>query len=133
MHVLVVDDEADPRELVKIVLVTAGLKVTAVEGVREAMEVLSSQVIDLLISDVGMPEIDGRAFVQRMRASESWSSVPAIALSGFVQPEDRMLALCAGFDAHFTKPWDAASLLDAVVELLTSKSRTRNGAAQGCG
>ena len=115
--VLVVDDEHDPRELVTRVLERAGLKVIGVENVDEAFEVLDCEVVDLVVSDIGMPQIDGIAFVRRMRAVPRWLSIPTIAVSGFAQPEDRQRALEAGFNAHFPKPFDSLTLLKAVIHL----------------
>ena len=120
-RVLVVDDESDPRELVAHVLEASGLCVTAAESAEEAIKAMLAQPVVLVVSDVGMPEMDGHAFVRRIRSSSLWSMVPVIAVSGFVQPEDRRRALDAGFNAHFAKPCDAAALLSAIVRLLAPK------------
>jgi signal transduction histidine kinase len=111
VRVLVVDDDADSIELLSVALGEAGAEVTAVRSAREALGARGP--FDIIISDIGMPEIDGYSFIRRVRSSDL-GAVPAIALTAYARSEDAERATRAGFQEHLTKPLDARKLLETV-------------------
>ncbi len=118
LHILVVDDHDDARELVVAVLEGAGAKVTQADSVATAMEALSSKDLAVLVSDIGMPGEDGYSLVKWMRAtSRSSRALPAVAVTAFARSEDRDRALAAGFQEHVAKPVDPAALIELVARL----------------
>lgn len=121
-RVLVVDDEADVRELVAWLLESARLSVYTAADADEALVILARTPIEFIISDIGMPQVDGCSFIREVRASGR--RIPALAVSAFTQPENQARALAAGFDMYLFKPCDPATLLDALVSLYESLQRT---------
>lgn len=119
VKVLVVDDEADARALVKRLLEDRGAVVRTAGTVAEAMRLLDEAGPDVLVSDIGMPGEDGYAFIQRVRAlgAGHGGSVPAVALTAYARAEDRMKAILAGFQMHVAKPVEPAELLTMVASL----------------
>jgi signal transduction histidine kinase/ActR/RegA family two-component response regulator len=128
LSVLIVDDEADARELLRIVIESCDATVHTAASVRDALDLLKTEHVDLLVSDIGMPDEDGYALIRAVRAlpSAAKSSIPAIALTAYVQQEDRTRALLAGFNVHMTKPVEPAELLTALADLCTHRVPTRN-------
>ncbi|PYM16554.1 MAG: hypothetical protein DMD81_12275, partial [Candidatus Rokuibacteriota bacterium] len=119
LRILLVEDDADTRELIAGVLAQAGADVLAAADVPEALERLVSHHVDLVLSDLGMPGRNGYDLVRELRAREHRHGrrpVPAIALTAYAGPEDRARALDAGFQMHVTKPIAP----DELVEVLTS-------------
>jgi len=116
LKVLVVDDERDSRELLKRVLEDCGAVVRTAASAAEALPVIRSMPPDVLISDIGMPEVDGYAFLRKVRAlgPGAGSRVPAVALTAFTRSEDRAKALLAGFVAHVSKPTEPAELIATI-------------------
>lgn len=123
VHVLVVDDEEDHRELLKTVLEGRGASVTTAESAFAALDALVHEYPDVVVSDIGMPHMDGYSLVRRVRALDKQPSV-IIALTAFAREEDRRAALDAGFDMYFTKPVDANELVAAIGNWL-HRPRTR--------
>ncbi len=119
VRVLVVDDEPDTRELVRRLLADCHAEVVAVESAREALDEVQRFRPDVLLSDIGMPQQDGYQLVRAIRALDEGRGgrTPAAALTAFARPEDRRLALHAGFQMHLAKPIDANELLTAVASL----------------
>jgi PAS domain S-box-containing protein len=118
-HVLVVDDEADARELVGNVLQAQGARVTAVASAQEALALLQSTSPDVVVSDVGMPGIDGYQMMRTYRAGEPKGRIiPALALTAFARAEDRKRAMVAGYQAHLAKPFDIAEFVLMVAALV---------------
>jgi PAS domain S-box-containing protein len=111
LRVLVVEDEPDARRLVARVLERAGAKVTAHGSAPDALEELWASPHDLLISDIGMPDVDGYELIRRVREQWSGRDLPAIALTAFAQADDRRRILAAGFQVHVAKPIDPQDLL----------------------
>ena len=111
--VLVVDDDPDSRDLVHRLLSDCGATVTAAASASEALAATGKQRPDLLISDIGMPEVDGYQLLRSLRASSD-VRFPAIALTAFARSEDRTRALLAGFVAHVSKPVEPAELIATV-------------------
>jgi signal transduction histidine kinase len=118
LHVLVVDDEPDARELVCRILQNQGARVTAAGSADEALRLLEPSKPDVLISDVGMPGMDGYQLIRRIRTTEARGQrLPALALTAFARAEDRKRAMMAGYQAHLAKPFDTAELVLMVAGL----------------
>jgi PAS domain S-box-containing protein len=116
--VLVVDNEADARELVSTVLRAEGAEVTTADSAEDALLELARAVPHVIVSDVGMPVTDGYSLMGRVRALSSPSAlVPAIALTAYAREEDRRRALAAGFHHYLAKPADPETLVRMVGEL----------------
>jgi CheY-like chemotaxis protein len=119
MRLLIVDDEADARELRAAAVTEMGAYVTMVASVDEALEAIKSERPHVLVSDIGMPDKDGYALVQWLRASEAGvGRLPAVALTAYATAEDVKRALAFGYDLHVAKPVDAVTLAQTLVELL---------------
>ncbi len=120
--VLVVDDNDDGREMLVTALRGYGARVTSVGTSEEALELLleASFVPDVLISDVGMPDTDGYELIRQVRTSPNprTRQIPAIAVTAYVNPEDRVRAMVAGYQAHLAKPIDPAGVAAAIAGLL---------------
>ena len=119
LKVLVVDDEADTRELIREVLRECGSEVITSSSVDEALEALEEHKPDILISDLGMPDEDGYSLISKIRAlpSERGGHIPAAALTAYARAEDRMRVLRSGFQFHLPKPVDSAELVTVVANL----------------
>jgi PAS domain S-box-containing protein len=119
VKVLVVDDELDARELMRRLLQASSASVTLAASAAEALTELGKQAPDLIISDIGMPVVDGYDLMRKVRALDHahGGKVPAIALTAFARSEDRAQALLAGYTAHLTKPVNASQLLATVAQL----------------
>jgi len=129
--VLVVDDEPDACELLARVLEESGASVVAAPSAARALELIDAEHPDLLVSDVGMPGMDGYALIRRIRAEGAppVNEMPAIALTAFVRCEDRARALEAGFQAHLAKPIEPLEVVETVARLLPrNRQRGRTAA-----
>jgi signal transduction histidine kinase/CheY-like chemotaxis protein len=116
----VVDDEQDGRDMLAILLRSHGACVQTAESADHALAHLEQQSVELLISDIGMPNIDGYQLVRSIRAGASpWRSIPAIALTAFARAEDALKARIAGFDTHLAKPVEPVRLVASIVALVT--------------
>jgi len=113
LRVLVVDDELDARELLKALLESCKIEVRTAASAAEGMDVLKTAALDVLLSDVAMPDEDGLSFIRRVRSlsREEGGRIPAVALTAYARLEDRTRALRAGFNAHVAKPVDPNELL----------------------
>ena len=114
VRVLLVEDQADVRELLALVLKQAGASVTAVGAVSEALEALRVVRPDVLVSDIGMPEADGYSLIQAVRGRQETAVLPAIALTALTSPADQTQILASGFQIYLSKPIDPAQLVAAV-------------------
>ena len=119
LRVLVVDDEADTRDLLVTALEQCGAQVTAVPNVPDALASLDRGLPDVLLSDIGVPGEDGYSLIRKLRArsAELGGNVPAAALTAYARSEDRIRALSAGFQAHLAKPIDPAELVATIAAL----------------
>lgn len=119
LKVLVVDDEADTRELISEVLKTCGSEVITSRSAAEALEAIEKHKPDILISDLGMPDEDGYSLISKIRAlpAEQGGQIPAAALTAYARAEDRMRVLRSGFQFHLPKPVDSAELVTVVASL----------------
>ncbi|HEV2706703.1 MAG TPA: ATP-binding protein [Pyrinomonadaceae bacterium] len=120
VRVLVVDDEPDTRELLRVGLGRCGAEVIAASSATEALEAMKNAVPDLLISDIGMPDEDGYELLRRVRElpAEAGGRVSAIALTAYARVEDRMQALRAGYQMHVPKPVELAELVAVAASLV---------------
>ena len=125
VKVLVVDDEPDGRELIKRFLEECNAIVRVATTAAEALELMAIELPDVLISDIGMPGVDGYELMRRVRAlsSQHGGNIPAIALTAYARAEDRMKAIMAGFQHHAAKPVEAAELITMVAALTRHKVR----------
>ena len=119
IRVLVVDDEIDARDLVKMLLEMAGATVSTADSASEAMEHILATRPDVLVCDIGMQDEDGYSLIRRLRALEKKEegALPAIALSAYARSEDRTKAIRSGFQNHLAKPVEPAELLAIVSSL----------------
>jgi len=124
--VLVLDDEADARELLVTTLEHCGARVTAVPSVTAALEALDREVPDVLVSDIGVPGEDGYSLIRKIRerSPERGGNVPAAALTAYARTEDRVRALSSGFQTHLAKPIDPAELVATIASLAGHPHKT---------
>jgi len=122
---LVVDNEDDARDLVRRLLEASGDRVVTADSATEAVAQLREHRPDVLLSDIGMPLVDGYGFIRQVRAlpREQGGATPAIALTAFARTEDRARALLAGFQMHLSKPIDP---LELVASIVATTSGTRH-------
>ena len=113
LMILVVDDEPDTRDLLKQGLEYCGATVRVAGSAAEAVDALAASVPDILISDIGMPGVDGYDLIRQIRglAADRGGKVAAVALTAYTRTEDRLLALRAGYDMHVPKPVELAELV----------------------
>lgn len=119
VKVLVVDDEADARELIKLALIECNAEVLTAGSAEEAVLLVEKERPHILVSDIGMPDVDGFELLRRVRAlgSARGGTVPAIALTAFARSEDRTRALHAGFLVHVSKPVEPSELVATVANI----------------
>ncbi|MCU0569118.1 MAG: PAS domain S-box protein, partial [Oculatellaceae cyanobacterium Prado106] len=134
LRILVVDDEQDTREFMVTALETFGATVMAAASAEEAIQTLKAFQPDVLFSDIGMPNQDGYALIQRVRAlpPEQGGKIPAVALTAFARQEDRMQAIAAGFQMHVTKPIEPTRLVSVTKMLAAGKEGRSTGQALRC-
>jgi CheY-like chemotaxis protein len=119
LRILVVDDDADARELIALTLKSRGAVIQTASSAAEALEAIRREKPDLMIADIGMPQEDGYVLIQKLRALErgnSSRSLSAIALTAYASAADRDQALAAGYDLHLTKPVGPSDLTNAVAK-----------------
>ena len=116
MKVLVVDDEADSRELICYALVEWGAEVLGAESVRDAIDKFATFKPDIVISDIGMPGEDGYVLIRKLRELDK--DIPAIALTAYARSEDRTRAISSGYQQHVTKPVEPIELATAIARLV---------------
>ncbi|NHC36791.1 PAS domain S-box protein [Scytonema millei] len=114
IDILVVDDEPDSREFVAFVLEQAGAIVTSVASGIEALQAIEQSVPDLIVSDIGMPDLDGYMLMRQIRTLEQARHVPAIALTAYAGELDKQQAIAAGFGQHIPKPVEPEKLASAI-------------------
>jgi PAS domain S-box-containing protein len=118
--VLVIDDEPDGRALLARLLREAGAEVIAAEGAEQALQLLAQRPVDAILSDIGMPGMDGYAFMRRLRAMDDsrLRGIPAIAVTAYARADDRERSLAAGFQQHMAKPYSFTDLTLSISALL---------------
>ena len=122
LHILVVDDEEEARQLMQVILTRCGARVSVAASAAAALSVLfespEDERPDVLVSDIGMPEVDGYALIRQVRARESAGQrIPAVALTAYVRVEDRLRALEAGFQMHVPKPVEPEELIMVIASI----------------
>ena len=121
MRILVVDDEADARELLRLVLESVGSDVSVAASADDALRALNEQSFDVLLAGIAMPEMDGHSLLRAVRTLPTQAGrIPAIAVTAYASAADRELALNVGFNGHIAKPVDPTRLVAAVAALQTS-------------
>ena len=115
--VLVVDDVSDVTEMLSVLLTHAGYEVTTASSALEAVDLAREHHFDLVISDIGMPEMNGYELAETLRSKPGYESVPMVAVTGYSMFDDRTRSLAAGFNAHVTKPIDPRAFLDLIQQL----------------
>jgi CheY-like chemotaxis protein len=129
-RVLLVEDEPDAAEFVKRLLEDYGAQVTTAASAPEALQLLAIAVPDILIGDIGLPDMDGYQLIERIRRKSvaEGGTIPAVALTAFARSEDRTRALRAGYQAHVAKPVQSAELVATVAsfaDLIRARRRER--------
>ena len=119
LRVLVVDDDADSRETVAVILEAAGATIVRAHSANSGLERMSEDEVDVIVSDIAMPGRDGFAFIEDVRrlADPKLRRTPAVALTAFARDEDRRRVLSAGFQKHVPKPATAAQLVQSVASV----------------
>ena len=117
LRALVVDDSADIAFMMVMILQHAGHDAAMAMSAVEGLALAQREHFDLIISDIGMPQMDGYAFAERLRALPSYATIPMIAVTGFTEYDDRDRALSAGFNTHLKKPVDVVKLLAFIEDL----------------
>ncbi|MGI0487810.1 ATP-binding protein [Pantanalinema rosaneae CENA516] len=122
LRVLLVDDDRDTREFMTFLLQQNQAIVTAVASAQEALRIFEPTRFDLLISDIGMAEMDGYMLMQQIRSrmAQAGGHIPAIALTAYAGEADQQQAFQAGFQRHITKPVEPDTLVSAIVDLVTA-------------
>jgi CheY-like chemotaxis protein len=131
MRVLVVEDDLETRDILSAILERGGFSYRLATRASEALTVLDDWQPDVIVSDIGMPDMDGYEFVRqlRSRSAAQGGHIPALALSAFARNEDRDLALRSGYQAHVAKPVDPADLVKAITTLTGCTVEPRSDAS----
>ena len=122
--VLIVDDVPDVTEMIGLLLKHAGYDVSTADSAKSALRLARKTNYDLVISDIGMPEMNGYELAEALRGLNNYNKTPMIAVTGYSEYDDRGRAVQAGFNVHLTKPIEPAQLLNLMNELL---SRAQSG------
>jgi signal transduction histidine kinase/ActR/RegA family two-component response regulator len=118
IHVVAVDDEPDALNLMRTVLEAAGARVTAVSSANAALDEISRGGVDVLIADVGMPQVDGLQLIRNVRQlAGAARATPAAAVTAYARSDDRILTIASGFQMHLAKPVEPGELISAVAVL----------------
>jgi len=125
VRVLIVDDAEDARDLLRAALERHAATVTAVDSAPAALEAIARELPDVLISDIGMPQVDGYQLIERVRALPPGRGgrLPAAAITSFVRAEDRLRALEAGYDEFLVKPVEPRQFVQIVAKLVQTRAR----------
>jgi signal transduction histidine kinase/CheY-like chemotaxis protein len=127
IRVLAIDDEEDALGLLRVVLEAAGAEVVTTASAIDALQRVAAIKPDVLVADLGMPQMDGFEFITRIRSSADMAirEIPAAALTAFARSEDRTKALDSGFEMHLAKPVDPAELVSSVATLVRRRPQRR--------
>lgn len=116
-HALVVDDVADVTDMLSVLLTHAGYEVVTADSAFAAIDAARGHKFDVIISDIGMPGMNGYDLARTLRLLPGYDKVPMVAVTGFSMFDDRRRSLDAGFNAHLTKPIEPRVLLDLIEHL----------------
>jgi len=135
LRVLVVENEPDSRLLFTLLLEESGAHVTAAASAEEALALLDTRTVDVILADIGLPHEDGYAFIRQVRAREGGGPyhVPALALTAYARAEDRDRALASGYQMHVAKPIEADQFIAAVASLARHAGTPRSSDAASSG
>jgi CheY-like chemotaxis protein len=119
-RILAVDDQEDARDLLRVILESAGAEVTTAASAAEALELLRGEPYDGLIADLGMPQMDGLELIRLVRQSlpAPINELPAAALTAYARSDDRISAVASGFQMHLAKPVNPTELVIAIGTLI---------------
>ena len=116
-HALVVDDVTDVTDMLSVLLTHEGYEVVTADSAFSAIDAARQRRFDVIISDIGMPGMNGYDLARTLRALPGYAKVPMVAVTGFSMFDDRSRSLDAGFNAHLTKPLELRALLDLIEHL----------------
>jgi CheY-like chemotaxis protein len=127
LQILVVDDQPDTRDYLSFVLEQAGATVTVAASAGKALQALARSKPDVLLSDIGMPDMDGYMLLQQVRSLplQHLGQIPAIALSAYAGEFERQQAIAAGFQMHLAKPVEPEKLISAIVNLFNQNRASK--------
>jgi CheY-like chemotaxis protein len=120
LKVLIVEDSEDTLALLRTIFVQQGAQVSTATSAAEALSMLKNTSPDIIVSDIGMPDTDGFALLQKIRELPKFEKTPAFAISGYASEADKKQALSVGYQALMPKPVD----VDALFELIHSSLKT---------
>lgn len=126
-QILVIDDDAKARKLYRVILEESGYSVLEAPGTVEGIRMAKSQQIDLIILDVQLPEIDGLAAAQLLKAYKPTKNIPIVAVTALAMPGNREEVLAAGVDKYLPKPVRRQELLQAVAYFLSGEEKSKDG------
>ena len=122
IHVMIVEDDADNRHLITSTLQQFGAQVTAASSALDAIAAIASVQPDILVSDIGMPGMDGYTLMQTIRAMSHIGQIPAIALTAYTTETDQKKVFSAGFQKYLPKPMEVNQLVEAILALVQNKA-----------
>ncbi len=126
LRILLVDDEPDTREVIRVLLEFEGASVVVAASAGEALDLLRRHPTDVMLADIGMPEQDGYALIEAVRSLRTAEAmIPAIAVTAYVSTRDRTRAFAAGYGWHLAKPVDPEQLVAAVAAAAGSNASTQ--------
>ena len=114
---LVVDDVSDVTDMLSVLMTHAGYEVTTASCALDAIALARENHFDVIISDIGMPEMNGYQLAEALRALPGYDTVPMVAVTGYSMFDDRNRSLTAGFNEHVTKPIDPRAFLELIEQL----------------
>jgi signal transduction histidine kinase len=130
VHILIVEDDADSRNVLAVLLQRLGALVEAVGSAKEAFDRVTNRRPDVLVSDIGMPDEDGYSLMRRVRQLGGERKLPAIALTAYARKQDADEALASGYDRHLPKPVTPADLIRAIKSVTTGALEKENQEAR---
>jgi two-component system cell cycle response regulator DivK len=122
-RILIAEDYDDNRELLRLMLESAGYDVSETRDGRELVAAARTEAFDIVLIDLSMPHLDGWGALSELRADSRTRALPCVAVTAFAAEQDRRRILAAGFDAYVAKPFRSKELLDAVSQLLDGNTR----------
>ena len=114
---LVVDDVSDVADLLSVLMTHAGYEVSTASCAQDAIGLAREHHFDIVISDIGMPEMNGYQLAEALRTLPGYETVPLVAVTGYSMFDDRKRSLTAGFNEHVTKPIDPRAFLELIEQL----------------
>jgi len=131
-HVLIIEDAPDTLEMLRVTFEVQGFRTSICASAEEALRIAANERFDIIISDIGLPNIDGYELLQRLRRQTPYlRDIPALALTGYAAQKDIDAALAAGFSAHLAKPFDPSRLAAAVDALLKDRESGSSDSVEG--